>query len=752
VVDETRDAWRKDLRGRFAPLVNDCKTIREAAAIVAAQIAGNTGVSYNTKREKACQSPAESIRQGMASCTGLSILMVDALRSVGVPARLAGIALWGTKEGNHTWIEVFDGESWKNADYAEGPDGWDRGWEVDRCAYSDPLNPIHGVFATSYRPTGIGFPRVWNWTGAGENDALATYFEQERNEQGALTKLDWTWQEDETPAVDRTEHYMELAGGRRFPVPEDKACVIVRAFLADSDTRVDLPVRIQRGDEILAEGRTACESQDRNDFIRVECDGGDFHAEYQLADGTWKRIEGSAEIGKETAIRIDVSESDATGILTLAQRSELATWFRSAGATWPERTDWPELVDAEAVNQASAELWAILKEAGRSKLSSRELGPLPPTIPELMQRMTETGRGVVPGSLTLGEHQMPFVLLRKESTPAPTTGRPLYICMHGGGRNPDVPGPHAWDVNSREWQTQVVLAAELYHGEGIFFVPRMADDRLGRWYHANVQEAVDALVEHGLRAWNVDPNRVYIMGISEGAYGTQHLGPFMADRFGGANAMAGGVGKDVPAENLRNLAFRSDVGEHDTMYDRVNLSREFHARMEEAKALHGGYVNHLEVQMGKGHGVDYEHGSEWMIQHHRDPRPDTVIWTSKVLDGHRRAAFYWLGLEIDDRKGPISMTAKLLKDENRIEITAVSGKEGFSLEGVTLRIYLDDAMVDFTQPVMVTLNGETAFQGNPTRSVETLAKSLALRGDPSYAFPAQIDMPLHDPSETQSDR
>ncbi|MFM2241796.1 MAG: hypothetical protein RLZ97_651, partial [Verrucomicrobiota bacterium] len=113
VVTETRDAWRKTLREKFHPEVAAAKDLREACQAVSAKIQQLTGVEYNTKREKACQSPAESMRQGMASCTGLSILMVDALRAAGIPARLAAIPLWGTKEGNHTWVEVHDGRDWR---------------------------------------------------------------------------------------------------------------------------------------------------------------------------------------------------------------------------------------------------------------------------------------------------------------------------------------------------------------------------------------------------------------------------------------------------------------------------------------------------------------------------------------------------------------------------------------------------------------------------------------------------------------
>ena len=92
VVDEVRDAWRKDLYEMFSPAVDTCKTMYEALCAVNANIPRLTGVDYNTKREKTNQSPHESMRQGMASCTGLAILLVDAYRAVGIPARFAGTA------------------------------------------------------------------------------------------------------------------------------------------------------------------------------------------------------------------------------------------------------------------------------------------------------------------------------------------------------------------------------------------------------------------------------------------------------------------------------------------------------------------------------------------------------------------------------------------------------------------------------------------------------------------------------------
>jgi len=77
--------------------------MRSAVEAVNACIASTVDVEYNTLREKTNQSPSESMRQHMASCTGLSILLVDALRSVGIPARFAGTAAWHDDRGNHSW-------------------------------------------------------------------------------------------------------------------------------------------------------------------------------------------------------------------------------------------------------------------------------------------------------------------------------------------------------------------------------------------------------------------------------------------------------------------------------------------------------------------------------------------------------------------------------------------------------------------------------------------------------------------------
>jgi hypothetical protein len=161
-IDEPRDPWREDFFKLCQPIVANCKTPGEAAQKINATLFGQLSVKYSTARKRANQSPKESIEQGLASCTGLSILLADACRSVGVPARLAGIPSWKNKKGNHTWVEVWD-DGWQFTGAAEpNPQGLNRTWFRGDAALADPNSKLHSIYAASFQKTDTAFPMVWS--------------------------------------------------------------------------------------------------------------------------------------------------------------------------------------------------------------------------------------------------------------------------------------------------------------------------------------------------------------------------------------------------------------------------------------------------------------------------------------------------------------------------------------------------------------------------------------------------------------
>ncbi len=159
-LNERRDDWRKDFFERFMPLVKDADSASEAAEILNREVFKTLNVSYHaTKRPKPDQSPYESMEVGFASCTGLSILLVDACRAVGVPARVVGTPLWADGSGNHTWVEVWDGR-WKSIGAAE-PGAWDGGWFMGQAAKAVADDPARAIYAASFARTGTAFRMVW---------------------------------------------------------------------------------------------------------------------------------------------------------------------------------------------------------------------------------------------------------------------------------------------------------------------------------------------------------------------------------------------------------------------------------------------------------------------------------------------------------------------------------------------------------------------------------------------------------------
>lgn len=243
VVDEVRDSWRPDFFERFAPCVAGCTDAADAARAVNRCVVDRTGVEYNTLREKTNQSPSESMRQGMASCTGLSVLLVDALRAVGIPARFAGTPAWHDDRGNHSWTEVWHDGRWHITEYY-APASPEKLWFLPDAGRASVEERGHGIYAVSFRPTGDWFPMAWNETSRdvhGENVA-----QRYRDLQEAKTR-----REREAGT------HVEV----RFRMFREKADLL---YSAD---RVAANVDVFCGAEQVAGGRTAGPRQDMNDVL-----------------------------------------------------------------------------------------------------------------------------------------------------------------------------------------------------------------------------------------------------------------------------------------------------------------------------------------------------------------------------------------------------------------------------------------------------------------------------------------------------
>lgn len=262
IMDERRENWRPAFFEMVYPLVKDAKNIYQAVDTINKSLRGLVKVEYNTKRDKPNQAPFESMKINMASCTGLSILLTDAFRAAGIPSRVAGTPLWVSKEGNHNWSEVMINNEWYFTEYY--PDALNRGWFLERAGKADKSNPVHWIYATSYKHDDLSFPMVW-----AENDSTVG-------------------------GVDVSDRYIDLyqkqlardAKGIQVNIRMYKSeqCVL------DSDGRISGKVTIRNSKgELVATGETAAPTDDINRYLTFLIPlGNDYTIEYMTSKGIRK--------------------------------------------------------------------------------------------------------------------------------------------------------------------------------------------------------------------------------------------------------------------------------------------------------------------------------------------------------------------------------------------------------------------------------------------------------------------------------
>ena len=255
VVDEVRDAWRKELYEMFAPAVDTCKTMYDAVCAVNANIPQLTGVHYNTKREKTNQSPRESMRQGMASCTGLAILLVDAYRAVGIPARFAGTASWHDNRGNHSWTEVWLDGQWRVTEYYF-PSELDHLWFMADASKAKAEDRTYAIYATRFGKSDDWFPMVW--ADGDKEDCPIEELPRTVGAENVTERYIALAYEQYTRHIEAGTHtFIKIAGYKE------------RGKTEHSEDRVAMGVDVFRGTEQMGGGLTANELRDMNDMFSV---------------------------------------------------------------------------------------------------------------------------------------------------------------------------------------------------------------------------------------------------------------------------------------------------------------------------------------------------------------------------------------------------------------------------------------------------------------------------------------------------
>ena len=688
-VTESRDNWRRRLYDISLPLVSHCSTTSEAAQVLNRRLFQLLRVKYSTKRRAPDQGPFETIETGVATCTGLSILLVDACRAVGIPARIVGTPLWTNMSGNHTWVEIWDGD-WHFTGAAEqDPKGLDRGWFVGRAATAIKTDRRHAIYASSFKHTGLIFPISWTRRRA-----------------------------DYVHAINVTDRY--TAGAK--PVKTSGLALTIDVYDRPVGDRMAAKVTVTDtvDTSVRVSGTSRGETADMNDHLLLHLPKQRTYLVEVVHEGRTCRQYYTTGTGDKDRLRLYLSGIPAvpappkpaytsppvTQPIGAKQQAELGKALAAFFAATPDQQATWQFSQAQEKLLCDNEP-AVRRAAWQSYLTAPAHRSLKSDFDAKQVRFEE--------------HVSPYTVKTVGTRPA--NGWALFIAMHGGGGAPQA-------VNDSQWRHMQIYYRDHPEAGGYLYVAlRAPNNTWNGFYTGYAYSLVRNLLRQFLLFGDVDPNKKFIMGYSHGGYGAFAMGPKMPDHFAAVHSSAAAPTDGSGPITLRNSVFTCMVGEKDTMYGRYERVQNFE---KELLALRGERTDiyPVTVQFIKDHPhsrlPDRDKIAE-MYPNVRNPVPRELTW--RLSDNVIRD-FFWLHVPSPESGATLDAACH----RNQVTVTSMANITAAS-------ILLDSRLIDFEQPVTLTLNGHTStYTLKP--SLRVLCETLLRRGDPELAFTAEIALPL----------
>ena len=356
---------------------------------------------------------------------------------------------------------------------------------------------------------------------------------------------------------------------------------------------------------------------------------------------------------------------------------------------------------------------------------------------ERIIRIIETERsyhsqpiGTLPDERIRIQGQSYALALSVPLTYQPSKGYGLIVCLHGAG--------FSGEVYLERWQARLgedyILACPTYPA--------------GAWFTRRGEDLVLATIRYVRQRYHVDPDRIFLTGMSNGGIGAWLIGMHHAPLFAGLAPMASGLDNVLMPflANLRNTPVYIIHGAKDQVMP-VELSRSI---AQELTALGYPYVyreHQGEHPVAGGHYFPREELPAlmtWLTAQRRNPLPTRL---TLVREASRFQSFGWVRLDVTDPIAAFSDDLVDKRDEQilrreyaRLEATIVSTNR---IEVTTERIqryslFLNDRLIDPAKPVTIVTNGRLSFEGKVTASLETLLRQARIRQDPRQLFPIHV--------------
>lgn len=271
------------------------------------------------------------------------------------------------------------------------------------------------------------------------------------------------------------------------------------------------------------------------------------------------------------------------------------------------------------------------------------------------------------------------------------------------------------------------------------------------WWHGHQVDNILRVVDRLKRRYNIDESRIYLTGISDGGTGAYYMAmkdPTVWSAFLPLNGSIKVLGNpavraegELFAANLVNRPFYIVNGGRDPLYPVAHVA----THVEAFKRL--GVPLVFRPQADAGHDTSwwtFERGlfEQFVKQRPRPAHPARLSWETERADRFNRVD--WL---VIDRLGP-GQTDATFENLDLFEHTRPSGRVDVERQGNTFdarsrgvrqfTLLLSPDAIDFNEPVIVRVNGTTAFEGVVKKDVAVLLTHAARDADRQRLYGAAL--------------
>jgi len=328
----------------------------------------------------------------------------------------------------------------------------------------------------------------------------------------------------------------------------------------------------------------------------------------------------------------------------------------------------------------------------------------------------------------------------------PARRYPLHVFLHGGV------GHGEWQANGEWWRNY----ERMVNPDRIAVFPSSWSESM--WWERSQVHNINAILDRLKSEYNIDENRVYLVGISDGGTGAyfqaaRNTTPWAAilPYIGHASVLANPRSRtdgDFFLVNLANKPLYVVNTENDRLYPTadvepyINLYRAAGARIT------------FRAKAGYGHGMAWfpeeaDAIGQFIATHSRNPYPDRIVWETETTHYNRA---HWLIIE---KLGSVAGEARFDSfneaggrlifrrsgTSGRVELTRLDNTIRLKTQGVRrFTLLLSPKHLDFQRQIQVFANDKLAFQGRLTPDPKVLLKWAAKDNDRTMLFAAELTL------------